>query len=40
MTKEMSVGGDEHLDGDYEGFDGVLRNKIRDEWERRVYGSK
>lgn len=39
MTKEMAVGGDEMLEGDYEGFDGVLRDTVREEWERRYYGS-
>ncbi|CAK4034144.1 Hypothetical predicted protein [Lecanosticta acicola] len=29
MTKETGVGGDDHLDTDYEGSDGVLRNTIK-----------
>lgn len=36
-TKETGCGGDEQLEGDYEGLDAILRNRFRDEWERRVY---
>lgn len=30
MVKETGVGGDDHLDTDYEGSDGVLRTGVRD----------
>lgn len=36
-TKETACGGDEQLDADYEGFDGILRNQVRNEWERKAY---
>lgn len=29
MTKETGVGGDDHLDTEYDGSDGVLRNRIK-----------